>query len=123
MCSFMNATTRVSMRVCSGLMSKSILSPFQIHSNVCLNPIYALATRRQVVSSRTPRRLGSAGDADRKGLVALHEIGAQARRLRHDLDQGEALQHLLPDNAELHLGQPLAEAAVDAEAEGDVLAR
>ena len=39
------------------------------------------------------------------------------------LDLGEALQDLFPDDAQLQLGQAVADAAVDAEAEREVLAR
>jgi hypothetical protein len=41
---------------------------------------------------------------------------------RH-LDHREALEDLFPDDPQLHLGQAVADAAVDAEAERQVLAR
>jgi hypothetical protein len=55
--------------------------------------------------------------------IALDEVRAQPARRLHHLDAFEALQDLLPHHLQLHLGQPVADAAVDAEAEGHVLAR
>src|SRR5437868_4854762 len=61
-------------------------------------------------------------DQDRQFLDALHEAGADALRLADDLDHREPLQNLLPDHPQLHLGQAVADAAVDSEAERQVLA-
>src|SRR5262245_11253386 len=51
-------------------------------------------------------------------LVALHEARIDALRLVHHFDPREALHDLFPDNAELKLGKPVADATMDAEAEG-----
>src|SRR5581483_7855357 len=66
---------------------------------------------------------GSARNAYWQVLVALDEVRAQPPRLAGNLDHRIALQDLLPDHPQLHLRQALAEAAVDPEAEGGVLAR
>src|SRR5215831_19429584 len=65
---------------------------------------------------------GLRGNAHRHRLIAFDEVRAHAPRLADDLDTLEALQDLLPHHLELHLGQALADAAMDAEAERDVLA-
>src|SRR5947209_4607749 len=67
-------------------------------------------------------RLGVPGDHHRHMEVALDEAGKGSLRLGHDLDLVPALEDLLPDDLELHLGEAIADAAVDAEAEGEVLA-
>ena len=54
---------------------------------------------------------------------AVHEVRQGPLRLAHHLDAREALQDLLPQDPQLQLGQPVAHAAVDAEAERQVLAR
>src|SRR5258708_3049228 len=59
----------------------------------------------------------------RHRLVALDEIGAHAPGLAHHFDAREAPEDFLPHHPQLHLGEALAHAAVDAEAEGNVLAR
>src|SRR5215467_8247251 len=66
---------------------------------------------------------GLRGNAHRHRLIAFDEVRAHAPRLADDLDTLEALQDLLPHHLQLHLGQALADAAMDAEAERDVLAR
>src|SRR5678815_3925627 len=53
--------------------------------------------------------------------IALHEVGSDAPDRPRDLDLPEACQRLLPEHAELHLGEPAPHAEVDAEAEGEVL--
>jgi hypothetical protein len=53
----------------------------------------------------------------------MHEVRLGARRLAHELDAREAFQDLLPQHLQLPLGQAVADAAVDAEAEAHVLAR
>src|SRR5689334_18847816 len=62
-------------------------------------------------------------DAYRHRLVAFDEVRAHAAGLADHLDALEALQDLLPHHLQLHLCEPLADATMDAEAEGDVLAR
>src|SRR5579883_1211477 len=59
----------------------------------------------------------SAWNPDRQIFDAAHEAGIEPLRLAHHLDGLEALQDLLPDNAQLQLGEAHADAAVDAEAE------
>src|SRR4051812_47779937 len=56
-------------------------------------------------------------------VVALDETGADPAGFFQDLDPVEALEDLLPDHAKLHLGQAIADTAVDAETEAEVLAR
>ena len=63
------------------------------------------------------------GNPHRQLREAAHEGRAHAHRLADHLDHREALQDLLPQDAQLQLGQAVADAAVDAEAEGQVLAR
>src|SRR5262245_6957644 len=62
-------------------------------------------------------------DADRQGLVALHEAGIDPPGLANHLDIVEALEDLLPDDLELQLGEPHADAAVDSKAERQMRAR
>src|SRR5581483_9307169 len=66
---------------------------------------------------------GLAGYAHRQGLVPLDEAGIDPLGFTDHLDPVEALEHLLPDDPELQLGEPHADAAVDAEAEREVRAR
>src|SRR5262249_35867560 len=63
------------------------------------------------------------GNPYRQGLVALDEAGINPLRLIDHLDLVETLEDLLPDDLQLQLGEPHADAAVDAEAERDVRAR
>ena len=53
----------------------------------------------------------------------MHEIGLGAHRFAHHLYARETLEDLLPQHGELQFSQTIADAAVNAEAEGDVLAR
>jgi hypothetical protein len=55
--------------------------------------------------------------------VAPHERRAHAGGFVQHLDHREALEDLFPQDLQLHLGQAVAHAAVDAEAEAQVLAR
>ena len=64
----------------------------------------------------------AAGDDDLQVLVALHEDGIGALGLFEQPDLGEALEDLFPDDGELQLGQAVADAAVDAEAERQMVA-
>jgi hypothetical protein len=52
-----------------------------------------------------------------------HEGRAHARRRAHHFDGLEALENFFPQDLQLHLRQAVAHAAVDAEAEGQMLAR
>src|SRR5262249_39005353 len=70
-----------------------------------------------------PGMRGLPGYADWKDLVAADEAGIDALRLANDLDAVEPLQHLFPDDAQLQLGKPHADAAVDAETERQMGAR
>src|ERR1700759_5562803 len=63
---------------------------------------------------------GSGRYAYRQDLDAANEGGIDPLRLADHLDPVEALEHLLPDDLELQLGEPHADAAVDAEAERQV---
>src|SRR5580704_6739680 len=69
---------------------------------------------------RSSRRLLPAGDDDLHLLVALDEDRIAALGLFEQADFGEALEDLFPDDGQLQLGQAVADAAVDAEAEGEV---
>src|SRR4051794_16758218 len=62
-------------------------------------------------------------DPHRQCADAIDEVRIEALGLLQDLDALEAGQQLLPENTELQLCQPVADAAVDAEAEGQVLMR
>src|SRR5689334_14571696 len=53
---------------------------------------------------------------------AADEVGIEADRRAHDLRSQVSLQHLLPQDLQLQLGQAVADAAVDAGAERQVLA-
>ena len=53
----------------------------------------------------------------RQGLVALDEAGIHPLRLADHLNVVEALEDFFPDDLQLQLGQPDADAAMDAEAE------
>src|SRR5689334_20759980 len=63
-------------------------------------------------------RESSSRNPYRQRLVALDEARIDPLGLADHLDAVEALQHLLPDDLELQLGEAHADAAVDAEAEG-----
>src|SRR6185437_836974 len=65
---------------------------------------------------------GSGRYAYRKGFVALDEAGIDSLRLADYLDPVEPLQHLLPDDLQLQFRKPHADAAVDAEAEREMIA-
>src|SRR5512135_2216736 len=62
-------------------------------------------------------------DAHRQLGIAEHEVGRHAFRLADDVDARETLHDLLPQDAQLHLRDAVAHAAVDAETERDVMAR
>ena len=70
-------------------------------------------THRRSLSRNLHRQLG----------IPAHRRRTHPGRLPHDLDHREARQDLLPQNLELHLGQAVAHAAVDAETKRQVLAR
>src|SRR5690349_810894 len=63
------------------------------------------------------------GNAYGQGLVALDKAGINPRRLLDHVDPVEPLEDLFPDDLQLQLGKPHADAAVDAEAERDMGAR
>src|SRR5580698_3771789 len=52
-----------------------------------------------------------------------HKGRSNARGFARDLDDLESAQDFLPENFQLQFGQPVADAAVDAETKGQVLAR
>src|SRR6185312_16364016 len=58
----------------------------------------------------------------RERADAAQEVGVVADRLADDLGPEVALQHLAPQDLELQLGEAVADAAVDAGAERQVLA-
>src|ERR1700733_9297994 len=64
-----------------------------------------------------------AGNSYRQRLVAMDEIRVGPLRLIDDLDRLEALQDFLPHDPQLQFGEAQTEAAVNPEAEGDVVAR
>src|SRR5690348_7127366 len=72
-----------------------------------------------------PGRRGdvSPRDAYRQGADAVDEVGVDPLRLADDLDLREARQDFLPQDLQLQLRQPIADAAMDAEAKRQVLAR
>ena len=78
---------------------------------------------RRCVIGATRSKCCARRDHHRHRGEAVHEVRLRARRLAHHLDHREALQDLLPQDLQLQLGQAVADAAVDAEAEGQVLAR
>src|SRR5436189_998398 len=63
-----------------------------------------------------------AADDDRQRADAAQEVGVVPHRLADDLGLELALQHLAPQDLELQLGEAVADAAVDAGAEREVLA-
>ena len=60
---------------------------------------------------------------DRQLRIALHERRVGALRLADDFDEAEPLHDFFPDDPQLHFGQPVAHAAMDAETERQVVAR
>ena len=75
------------------------------------------------IPNRCCRNGNSTRDPHRQGLVALDEARIHPLRLADHLNIVEPLQDFLPDDLQLQFGQPDPDAAVDAEAEGQVLAR
>src|ERR1700722_6160488 len=53
----------------------------------------------------------------------VDDVGVAALRLAHKLDRREALQDLFPPDGQLQFGQPVADTAVDAEPERQMLPR
>src|SRR5262249_29613247 len=68
-----------------------------------------------------PRNLSV--DDDRQRADAADEVGIETARRARDLELEVALQDLLPQNFQLHFRQSIADAAMDAGAEGQMLAR
>src|SRR6185437_11865736 len=66
---------------------------------------------------------GSGRDAYRQMRDAVHEARVQTLRRPDHLDHGEAPQDFLPQQFQLQLGEAVANATMDAEAEGQMLAR
>src|SRR5580704_2212853 len=62
-------------------------------------------------------------NAHRQFGYAVHEGRVNPLRLANNLDLREAQQDLLPQNLQLHFGEALAHAAVNAEAEREMLPR
>jgi hypothetical protein len=62
-------------------------------------------------------------DADWHRAHAVDEVRVGAARRRQHLDDPMTRQQLLPQDAQLQFGEPIADAAMDAEAEGQMLAR
>src|SRR5260370_34568171 len=63
------------------------------------------------------------GDPHRERGDAVDEVGVDALGFVHDLDHREALHDFLPHDRQLHFGQPVADAPMDAEAERHVMPR
>src|ERR1044071_6329148 len=61
-----------------------------------------------------------AGDPDRQGLVAFDKTRIHPLRFGDHLNILETPENFFPDNLELQFRQPDSDAAVDAEAEGNV---
>src|SRR4029077_12081116 len=59
----------------------------------------------------------------RQRLVASHKARIDALRLANDFNVVKALQHFFPDDPPLQLGQPHADATMNAEAKRQVSAR
>src|SRR5262245_38223398 len=68
-----------------------------------------------------PRNLSV--DDDRQRADAPDEVGIEPHRRARDLELEVAFQDLLPQNFQLHLRQSIADAAMDAGAERQMLAR
>src|ERR1700709_25067 len=89
----------------------------------------AAANRRRLpAAARHPRETAQSRseplrDHDVQVFVALDEGRVGPLGLGDLFDHREALQDTFPDDLELELGQAVADAAVDAEAERDVAAR
>src|SRR3954452_24898487 len=62
-------------------------------------------------------------DPHRQGFETLHETRIDPLGFADHLDVVESLEDLFPDNLELDLAKPQADAAVDAEAEREMRAR
>src|SRR5215212_7786981 len=62
-------------------------------------------------------------DQHRQRADAADEIRVEPDRRSDDLDVEVAFQHLLPQDFQLHLGQAVADAAMDAGAERQVMTR
>src|SRR5947208_7582873 len=69
------------------------------------------------------RYQGLAGDPNRQGLVAFDKTRIHPLGFADHLNIIEPIEDLFPDDLELQLGEPDSDAAVDAEAEGNVGAR
>ncbi len=72
--------------------------------------------------SRTARLSIAMRDDNLHRLISLDEGRGHAPGLFHDLDLRKPRQEFFPEYAQLQFGQAVADAAVDAEAEGQVLA-
>src|SRR3984957_2022186 len=77
------------------------------------NPPKATANRLGLTLSR---------DSHRQFADPVNERREHPLRLADNLDVGQAIEDFLPQNLQLHFGQALADAAVNAEAERQVLA-
>src|SRR5271167_4315860 len=62
-------------------------------------------------------------NAHRQRPDPMDEVRINALPRAHDLDHRVALEDLFPQDAQLQFGEPIADAAMDAEAEGEVLPR
>src|SRR5471032_1547084 len=86
-----------------------------------------LADRGRVISrwwvGKAQACPSSRWNAHRQGFVALHEARIDSPGLADHLDIVEPFQHLLPHDLQLQLGEPHADAAVNAEAERQMGAR
>src|SRR6266404_3405355 len=68
-----------------------------------------------------PASRRSGADPDRQRAKAADEVGIEPDRLACDFDPEAAREDLLPQDAYLHLRQPVADAAMDAGAERQML--
>src|SRR5580700_8900030 len=62
-------------------------------------------------------------DAHHHRRYPMHETGVYPFRFLHQLDEREALHDLLPEDRQLQLGEPVADAAMNAEAKRQMLSR
>src|SRR5579871_527419 len=81
------------------------------------------ASSRALRSPEAGRALSPRRNSHWQPRVAANETGVQALRRAGHLDDGKARQDLFPDDPQLQLGQPVADAAMDAEAERHVTSR
>src|SRR5262247_1301759 len=86
-----------------------------------VGPAWEASTSRGSDAAGAPAWL--AGDSHWQRLDPAQEVRVGTLRRAHHLDGEIALEDLVPQHLELHLGQPVAHAAVDAGAEREMMPR